>query len=125
MVARCAELGVDVAFVANQFSVQRSGCATTVIGTGKSRHLQSAVEAVGAPIDEDLITDLLALRPPVAHRTWISGLPQNNTFSCAKGEHTAGRFVITRLCVVGEPPSSLGRQDVAARRDPALGLGFR
>jgi L-galactose dehydrogenase len=74
----CAARGVDIAFVANQYSIQRSGCATTLIGTGKSRNLRSAVDAVDALIDDELVADLLALRPPVELRTWSSGLPENN-----------------------------------------------
>jgi aryl-alcohol dehydrogenase-like predicted oxidoreductase len=77
MVALCAERQVDISFVANQYSIQRSGCATTLIGTGKSRHLRSAVAAVETPLDDELIAELLALRPPAAERTWPSGLPEN------------------------------------------------
>lgn len=78
MVALCADRGVDVAFVANQYAIQRSGCATTLIGTGKSRHLRSAVDAVEAELDDELVADLLALRPAPADQTWSSGLPENN-----------------------------------------------
>jgi L-galactose dehydrogenase len=78
MIELCTNRGVDIAFVANQFALQRSGCATTLIGTAKSHHLHSAADAVEAPLDEQLIEDLLALRPPVADRTWSSGLPENN-----------------------------------------------
>jgi aryl-alcohol dehydrogenase-like predicted oxidoreductase len=77
MVSLCAEHGVDIAFVANQYSLQRSRCATTLIGTGKSHHLQSAVDALEEPLDEQLLAELLAMRPPVGERTWPSGLPEN------------------------------------------------
>lgn len=70
MIQLCANRGVDIAFVANQFSLQRSGCATTLIGTAKSHHLRSAADAVDAPLDEELVEDVLALRPPVADRAW-------------------------------------------------------
>ena len=70
MIELCANRGVDIAFVANQFSLQRSGCATTLIGTAKSHHLRSAADAVDAPLDEELVEDLLALRPPAADRAW-------------------------------------------------------
>jgi L-galactose dehydrogenase len=79
MVALCADRGVDIAFVANQYSIQRSGCATTLIGTGKPHHLRAAVDAVEAPLDEELIAELLELRPAVPDRTWTSGLVENNT----------------------------------------------
>lgn len=78
MVDHCTARGVDVAFVANQYAVQRSGCATTLIGTAKSHHLRSAVAAADAPLDETLVAELLALRPPAEDRSWSSGLPENN-----------------------------------------------
>lgn len=78
MVAFCMQRGVDPAFVANQYAIQRSGCATTVVGVGKSKHLASAIEAVSTPIDEELLAELLALRPLERERHWVSGLPANN-----------------------------------------------
>jgi L-galactose dehydrogenase len=78
MAALCAARGADIGFVAHQYSIQRSGCATTVIGTSKSSHLRSAVAAAETPIDEELLSDLLALRPPMDAREWTSGLPENN-----------------------------------------------
>jgi aryl-alcohol dehydrogenase-like predicted oxidoreductase len=68
MIALSAEAGVDISRIANQYSIQRSGCATTVVGTVKSHHLQSAVDAAVEPIDEGLLARLLELRP--TQRTW-------------------------------------------------------
>lgn len=68
MIALCRSEGVDISFIANQYAIQRAGAPTTVVGTVKSRHLRSAVDAVDAPIDEDLLDRLLALRPAVT--TW-------------------------------------------------------
>ena len=76
--AICADAGVDVAFLANQFAIQRSGCPTTVIGTVKPKNLDSAVEAASAPIDEDLLARVLAASAPVSRHCWISGRPENN-----------------------------------------------
>ena len=78
MVAFCKQRGVDPAFIANQYAIQRSGCATTVVGVGKSKHLASAIAAVTTPIDEGLLAELLALRPAEGERQWLSGLPANN-----------------------------------------------
>lgn len=78
MVELCTERGVDIAFVANQYAIQRSGCATTLIGTGRSRHLRAAVAAEEAELDEGLVAELVALRPAAAERSWVSGLPDNN-----------------------------------------------
>ena len=74
----CQDRGADVSFLANQYSIQRSGCATTLIGTAKQRHLDSAVAAVDEPIDEDLLADVLTAIGPDRGRHWISGLAQNN-----------------------------------------------
>jgi aryl-alcohol dehydrogenase-like predicted oxidoreductase len=74
----CQRRGADVSFLANQYSIQRSGCATTFIGTAKQRHLDSAVTAAEEPIDEDLLADVLAAIGSDRGRHWTSGLPQNN-----------------------------------------------
>lgn len=78
MIVLAARLGVDIAFLANQYAIQRSGAATTVIGSGKWRHVQSAIEAASTPIDEELLARFIALRPPVDQRPWTVGLPENN-----------------------------------------------
>ncbi|WP_284744687.1 aldo/keto reductase [Amycolatopsis sp. RTGN1] len=74
----CAERGADIAFLANQFSIQRSGAATTVVGTTKAKHLDAAVAAEAAPIDEDLLTAVLAVTADVRALSWSSGRPENN-----------------------------------------------
>ena len=74
----CEQRGADIAFLANQFSIQRSGCPTTVIGTTKPHHLDSAVRAAAEPIDEDLLADVLAATADVHAESWPSGLPENN-----------------------------------------------
>jgi L-galactose dehydrogenase len=74
----CQKRRADVSFLANQYSIQRSGCATTLIGTAKQRHLDSAVAAAEEPIDEDLLADVLAAIGSDRGRHWTTGLPQNN-----------------------------------------------
>jgi aryl-alcohol dehydrogenase-like predicted oxidoreductase len=68
----------DIAFLANQFSIQRSGAATTVVGTTKARHLDSALAAEATPIDEDLLAAVLAETADVQALSWSSGLAENN-----------------------------------------------
>jgi L-galactose dehydrogenase len=83
MRALAADRGIDLAFLANQYSIQRSGAATTVVGTAKLAHLESAVRAADTPIDEELLDAVLALRPPrpkgasAAQGQWQLGLPEN------------------------------------------------
>jgi aryl-alcohol dehydrogenase-like predicted oxidoreductase len=74
----CERRGADVSFLANQYSIQRSGCATTLIGTTKQRHLDSAVAAADEPIDEELLVEVLAAVGSDRGLHWISGLAQNN-----------------------------------------------
>ena len=74
----CQDRSADVSFLANQYSIQRSGCATTLIGTAKQRHLDSAVAAVSEPIDEELLAEVLATIGPDRGRHWISGRAENN-----------------------------------------------
>jgi L-galactose dehydrogenase len=76
--AACAAAGVDVSFLANQYAIQRSGCATTVVGTTNPKHLDSAVAAAGTPIDEDLLSAVLEAAGPVRNRCWASGRAENN-----------------------------------------------
>jgi L-galactose dehydrogenase len=78
IVRECARLGVDVSFLANQYAIQRSGCATTLIGTVKPHHLESAVAAATSPIDDQLLAHVLEVAGPPTERHWISGLPENN-----------------------------------------------
>lgn len=74
----CVRHGTDVAFLANQFAIQRSGCPTTVIGTTKPHHLDSAVRAASVPIDENLLAEVLAATADVHAESWPSGLAENN-----------------------------------------------
>lgn len=78
MRALAAERGLDISFLANQYSIWRSGAATTVIGTRKIKNLESAIAAAQEPLDPELEEAFLALRPPAAERQWLSGLPDNN-----------------------------------------------
>ena len=78
MRAVCARAGADLAFLANQYSIQRTAAATTLVGTRSSAHLRAAVAAASTPVDEERLSAVLALRPPAGERTWPSGLPENN-----------------------------------------------
>lgn len=70
--------GIDISFIANQYSIWRSGAATTVVGTSKIKNLKSAIAAGEVPPDPDLEAAFLSLRPPPSDRQWVSGLPENN-----------------------------------------------
>jgi L-galactose dehydrogenase len=78
MVTLAHQLGVDLAFLANQYAFQCVDVPTTVVGVGKHSHLQSALNAVATPVDHWLLDQFLALRPPAGSRQWHMGLPENN-----------------------------------------------
>lgn len=78
MVDLAATLGIDIAFLANQYSIQRSGAPTTVVGVSTLRHLESAVRAAESPLDDAVLERFLSLRPPLGQRQWQVGAPDNN-----------------------------------------------
>ena len=78
MRSHCKRRDVDLTFLANQYAIRASGCATTLVGTRSLAHLEAAIEAAEAPLDPTLIEELIALRPLEPERQWRSGLPENN-----------------------------------------------
>lgn len=70
--------GVDISFLANQYAIQRSGCASTLVGTTRPDHFQAAVRAATEPIDEALLGEVLAAVADVRGTCWSVGLPEND-----------------------------------------------
>jgi len=70
--------GADISFLANQFAIQRSGCATTLVGTTRPEHVQEAVRAATQPIDEELLDEVLSAVADVRDTCWTIGLPEND-----------------------------------------------
>lgn len=88
MARTAAEHGVDIAFVANQYALQRVQCDTTVIGSTNIEHLTAATAALTTPIDEELLAALLQSRLPTEAQQWDVGLPENNVWDWGDGETT-------------------------------------
>ncbi|MFV0452362.1 MAG: aldo/keto reductase [Propioniciclava sp.] len=78
MARECQIRSADLAFLANQYAIQRSQTLATVIGTTSIPHLLSAVAAATTPIDEDLLRAVLSHRPDPAAQ-WKVGLPENRS----------------------------------------------
>lgn len=76
-----ASRGADIAFLANQYALQRVACDTTVVGTTSARHVQEAVKALRAPIDEELLAEVLELRLPLMEQQWDVGLAENEDWN--------------------------------------------
>jgi L-galactose dehydrogenase len=70
--------GVDISFLANQYAIQHSGCAATLIGTTRPQHVLEAVRAATEPIDEVLLGEVLSAVADVRGTCWTVGLPENN-----------------------------------------------
>lgn len=81
MARTAAEHGVDIAFLANQYAFQRVQAATTVVGTTNVEHLKSTVDALSAPIDDEVLNAVLSHRLPLAEQQWSVGLPENEDWS--------------------------------------------
>ncbi|WP_225735830.1 aldo/keto reductase [Gulosibacter chungangensis] len=69
--------GENIAFIANQYAIQRTKAATTVVGTAKINHLRQAIQAASTPINEPLLEQLLAQRPDPKDRPWPIGKEEN------------------------------------------------
>jgi L-galactose dehydrogenase len=72
------ERGVSIAFLANQFATQRIDCDTTLIGTTKIHHLEEAIAASEAPLDDTLLGELVSLRASIPENQWSVGRPENS-----------------------------------------------
>lgn len=84
--ARTAERrGADIAFIANQYALQRVDCDTTVIGSTNIDHLKAAASALTTPIDEELLSELLESRLSTREQQWDVGLPENNVWDWHDG----------------------------------------
>ena len=74
----CADRGVDIAQLALQFSCEHPGLATTVAGSANPANIRKWAEWLEAPIDRELLTDVLAIFAPVKNSGHLEGLPENN-----------------------------------------------
>ena len=84
--ARTAERrGADIAFVANQYALQRVDCDTTVIGSTNVDHLNAAVSALTTPLNDELLAELLESRLPTSEQQWDVGRPENNVWDWHDG----------------------------------------
>ncbi|MEJ6488760.1 aldo/keto reductase [Leucobacter sp. USCH14] len=81
MARTAAAQGVDIAFLANQYALQRVAAATTVVGTTSISHLKSAIAALDAAIDDDALDAVLAHRLPLVEQQWEVGLQENEDWS--------------------------------------------
>ncbi len=74
----CADRGVDIAQLALQFSCEHPGLATTIAGSANPANIRKWAEWLEAPIDRELLADVLAIFAPVKNSGHLEGLPENN-----------------------------------------------
>ena len=76
--ALCHARGTDLGKLALQFAMANPGIHTHIVGTASpARVLQNLADA-SAPLDRELLADVLHILAPVHNLTWSSGRPENN-----------------------------------------------
>jgi aryl-alcohol dehydrogenase-like predicted oxidoreductase len=74
----CDERGTDIAKLALQFSCDHPDLATCIAGSANPANVRKWAEWLEAPIDHDLLGEILAIFEPVKNLGHESGLPENN-----------------------------------------------
>ena len=74
----CADNGVDIAQLAIQFSCEYPDIATTIAGSANPKNIAKWAEWLAAPIDRDLMKQVLAIFEPVKDLGHKEGLAENN-----------------------------------------------
>jgi aryl-alcohol dehydrogenase-like predicted oxidoreductase len=76
--ALCAERGSDIAKLALQFSIRNPHITTTVAGSANPSNIRNWARWAAEPIDEGLLSEVLAIFAPVKNIGHLEGLPENN-----------------------------------------------
>jgi L-galactose dehydrogenase len=74
----CADRGVDIAQLAVQFSTANPDIATTVAGSANPENIRKWADWLAAPVDHDLLAEVLAIFAPVRNLGHTEGLAENN-----------------------------------------------
>ncbi|CAM4499303.1 aryl-alcohol dehydrogenase-like predicted oxidoreductase [Paenibacillus endophyticus] len=75
----CAAQGADITKLAVQFATANESIPTTLVSTANPDNIRKNIEWTDEPIDEALLSEVLAILEPVRNRSWISGLQEYNT----------------------------------------------
>lgn len=76
--ALCRRRGTSLARLALQFSLANPAIHTNIVGTASPARILENVRDAAAPLDHDLLGDVLQVLAPVRNLTWASGRPENN-----------------------------------------------
>jgi aryl-alcohol dehydrogenase-like predicted oxidoreductase len=74
----CAKKGVDIAQLALQFSLAHPDMATCIVGSANPDNVRLWAKWAEMPIDEELLSEVLAILRPVHNWFYIEGRPENN-----------------------------------------------
>ncbi|BAM03792.1 aldo/keto reductase [Phycisphaera mikurensis] len=73
----CERRGARIEKLAVQYAVAELRIASTLVSSASPARMQSNVEALSDPIDEELLADVLAVLEPVHNQSWPSGIQEN------------------------------------------------
>lgn len=76
--ALCRSRGTDLGKLALQYSLANPDIHTHIVGTASPARVLQNIADAEAPLDQALLTEVLAILKPVHNLTWTSGRPENN-----------------------------------------------
>lgn len=74
----CRAKGSDIARLAVQFSIRHPDLATCIVGSANPDNVRKWVRWVGEPVDEQLMSEVLAILKPIHNWFYVEGRPENN-----------------------------------------------
>ncbi|MBI5758995.1 MAG: aldo/keto reductase [Planctomycetales bacterium] len=74
----CRSRGVDIAQLAVQFSIRHPDISTCVTGSANPDRVRQWAKWAEQPIDEQLLSEVLAILQPIHNWFYIEGRPENN-----------------------------------------------
>jgi aryl-alcohol dehydrogenase-like predicted oxidoreductase len=75
---RAERAGVDIAQLAVQYSIANRDMATCVVGSANPDNVKKWVEWADAPVDQQLMDEVLEILRPIHNWFYIEGRPENN-----------------------------------------------
>ena len=74
----CAARGVDIAQLALQYSLDHPDMATCVVGSANPENVRKWIEWSEAPLDRQLLDEVLGILAPIHNWFYLEGRPENN-----------------------------------------------
>ena len=76
--ALCHSRGTDLGKLALQFAMANPEIHTHIVGTASPARVMQNLADAAAPLDQELLAEVLGILAPVHNLTWSSGRPENN-----------------------------------------------